>query len=335
MGSRSTAAVLVAAFALGVTSAASAEAPSTDPAIADARRYFLDGVALVQKAQWAEALSEFEQSERLHPHPVTTFNRGACERALGRYTRARRSLLRALQAKDDAGNPLPEVYASDARAFLGEMDQAIAHVTLSITPGGATISVDGRPLVQPEDKGAWLAGVSEPGPGTVAPEGRFEVELDPGAHVFTLSRKGYNDAVVSRVLTPGGHLELALELDRLPAMLRVRSPVSDALVRLNNEDLGPVPVDALRPAGSYRLVVGRSGFEDYETNVMLSPGGETTLTARLQEEHIPLTKRWWFWVGSAAVITLGAVATYALTRPQPSPQPYEGGTTGWVLNPKQ
>src|SRR5579859_6898324 len=57
--------------------------------IVEARQKFVEGAALVKNAQWADAETAFEESARLHPHAVTTFNIGACERAMGRYTKAR------------------------------------------------------------------------------------------------------------------------------------------------------------------------------------------------------------------------------------------------------
>src|SRR5260221_14539435 len=62
----------------------------------EARQAFREGVTLVKKAQWAEALLAFERSARLRPHPTTTFSIGACERALGRYVRAGAAFRRAL-----------------------------------------------------------------------------------------------------------------------------------------------------------------------------------------------------------------------------------------------
>ncbi|HXK20616.1 MAG TPA: hypothetical protein VNG33_22550, partial [Polyangiaceae bacterium] len=77
------------------TPAAKAEAPSAaasepaDPALEEARRSYREGVERVQQARWGEALAAFERSETSRKHATTTFNIGACERALGHYTRAR------------------------------------------------------------------------------------------------------------------------------------------------------------------------------------------------------------------------------------------------------
>src|SRR6187402_143183 len=73
--------------------AAKVDAAKVDPPqVVKARELFVRGTTLVQSAQWAEALDAFEQSAALRPHPITTYNIGACERALGRYTVARERL---------------------------------------------------------------------------------------------------------------------------------------------------------------------------------------------------------------------------------------------------
>ena len=102
---------------------------------------------------------------------------------------------------------------------------------------------------------------------------------------------------------------------------------------VDTRDVGPVPVSVLRHGGNYRVLVSKEGYEPYEARVLVQPGEATNLRAQLLEEKTPLTKRWWFWTAAAAVLAGGALATYALTRPDPEPPPYDGGSTGWVVRP--
>src|SRR5581483_3860869 len=111
-----------------------------DP-VAEARAHFREGAELVEKAQWAEALAAFEHSARLRAHPITQFNIGACERALGRYTQARATLAAAVA---DASGQLPESLQADARAWLAEIDRLLAHLALRVEPADATVALDGR-----------------------------------------------------------------------------------------------------------------------------------------------------------------------------------------------
>src|SRR4051812_5017686 len=76
-------------------------ARADDPtAVAKAREEFTRANEAGKKAQWAEALQAFERSAKLRPHAVTTFNIGVCQRAMGNYTLARDTLLRALTEND-------------------------------------------------------------------------------------------------------------------------------------------------------------------------------------------------------------------------------------------
>lgn len=314
---------------------AAAEASSPNAAeasVEEARRAYREGVERVQQARWGEALAAFERSQASRGHATTTFNIGACERALGHYTRARGAFERALSEGQARPGELAEALASDARAYIAEINAILVGLSLSITPPGAKITLDGRPLTQLEN-GELVAGLSLPGEGSAAPSGRFTVRLDPGVHVITLRRRGYSDAVVNRTFAPGSSARLQLELDLLPATLKIAATVPGALVKVNGVDVGPAPVDVLRPAGLQQVLVTKRGFEPYEASVNANAGEEVSLRARLSEEKLQLTKHWWFWSGAAAVLAGGAVLTYALTRPAPSPPPYEGGSTGWVVHP--
>src|SRR5262249_26574917 len=84
--------VLVLAILRANNAVAQSPTALEDEPTTRARALYLEGVENVQKSQWAEALFAFESSAKLRPHATTTFNVGACERALGRYARAQATL---------------------------------------------------------------------------------------------------------------------------------------------------------------------------------------------------------------------------------------------------
>lgn len=305
-----------------------------DAAKAQARAEFQRASELAKAESWVDALATFQRSHELFAHPSTLFNIGMCERVLGRFTRARENLKAAL-----ADAALPSSLADEARAYLGEIEGLLTHVTVELSPPEAGIAVDGRPLsIEPGAKSpAMVAGIRPPGPGEPAPpsrEGRpgvFELVVDPGTRVFVLSRKGFRDIVRQERLAPGGRPRLTLALERLPATLRIEANVPGSAVRLDDVDVGTPPLELSRPPGVYRVVVAKPGFVSHEMNVTVEPGEEAKLDASLKPEEVPLTKRWWFWASAAGVLAGGAVLTYALTRPEPTPEPYNGGSTGWVV----
>ena len=329
-------AALGSLVALVLAGPAALAQPAEDRPAHDARAEFVRGTELVEDAQWAEALAAFERAAQLRSHAVTTFNIGACERAMGRYGRAKLTFERALAEHGASGAAqLSESLVVETHGYVAEIERLLAHVTVTLVPSSASIAVDGRPLQVVSAKGAapvTLAGVRGPGPGEAAPAKTFTVVIDPGPHVFALSRKGFTDAVVQKTLAPGSTLALKLELDLLPATHRIESNRKGALVTVNDRDVGPVPVDVARPAGRYHVTVRQQGFENYDADVVVKPGELTQLRASLKPEQRAITRRWWFWTAAAVVVTGTAVGTYFATRPDPTRPELSGGSLGWKVS---
>jgi PEGA domain len=308
-----------------------------DPVVTQARKAFLEGVELTHQSQWGDALTAFERSARLRPHAVTSFNLGACERALGRYVRARQWFRLTLdQYEKSAKRELSDQLAAEASAMLGELDRIVATFDVTVSPANAAIAVDGRPL---EAGGVdaqgplFLAGTRDPGAGEPIAVGKFRLAVDPGVHVVTFSRLGFSDAVINRTVGPGGVLPLRIELDRLPSTLRVESDRLGAIVSLNGVDVGPTPVELQRPAGLYHVLVQHKGYADYNTSVSTRPGERVDLLAKLPEVHRSLTEQWWFWAATGVVLVGVGVGTYFVTRSNPPAErpPVDTGGTGWMV----
>jgi hypothetical protein len=306
-----------------------------DPNLSRARTEFARGTELVSSARWAEALAAFEQSDQLRPHAITKFNIGACLRAMGRYTNARIALAEALE-RTRAHKELPAALVKEANAFLLEIDQLVVQVDTTIAPADARIAVDGHPLTledpsSTDPRPRVVAGVAPPGAGTRAPASSFVLILDPGPHVFLLSRKGFAAVAVRQSYPPGAKESLDLQLDRLPATLQVASNVPSAVVRVDGLDVGVAPVKLRRPAGEHQLEVRRDGYVTYRSEVLLRPGENVSMRAELARESQSLTSQWWFWTTAAVVVTGVAAGTYYATRPEPEPPPLNGGGLGWVV----
>ena len=314
-------------------------APSPDVADAktlEARKAFVAGNDLAKTSQWAQALAAFERSSELRPHPLTTFNMAVCERALGRLTRARVLFAKSITTSHDVAD-FPESRLEEARGYAATIEAELVRLDVKLAPRDAALSVDSRGL---EIDGAAAppiatAGLGKPGGTDVVPgKGSFTLVVDPGTHFFRVVAKGYADVSVTKTFAPGTHTKLDLELDRLPATFRISSNVEKPIVTIDGADVGLAPVAISRPAGTYRIVVRKEGFDTFDTKVAVLAGQDVDMPARMAEEKIPLTKRWWFWTAIGTALAGGAVLTYALTRETPSPPPYSGGTTGWVATPK-
>jgi PEGA domain len=318
-----------------VVAALFAGAPARADDIEQAREAFRDGSTLAKDAQWGAALAAFEKSSMLHASAGTTFNIAVCERALGQYVRARRTFQRALDERKSEAE-LPESSVADIKRFLGEIDGVVGAVDVSLAPADAAVAVDGQPLelVSSTAGGAagptLLAGTLPAGPGKAPPAAKFRVVVDPGAHVFVVSREGFADAVKTITVRPGEKTRLDLTVERLPASLAVSADRSEAVVTVNALDVGIAPVELSRPAGKYHVVVRRPGFVPYEVDAALQPGQKTELRAKLEPEQQSLLGRWWFWTAAGVVLAGAAVTTYAVTRPEPRRPPLDGGGLGWA-----
>lgn len=327
---------LVVSLLLLALSALARSAHAAEPdedATALARAEYARGNELARAMQWGEALGAFEASLRVRPHALTLYNVGVCERVLGRATRARERFREALaRAEADPAELAPSL-REEAAGFVAEYGRVLARVPVKLSPSSAGLAVDGRPLRERREGDRFIleAGLEAPGIGRPPPSESFELELDPGTHVITVSRPGYRDVVVTRDFVGGAGPTLELVLARLPATLHVSASQPNALVRVGPIDVGLAPVDVVRPPGSYRVVVSSEGYTTFVNDVTLAPGAETALRAELAVARVPLTKRWWFWTAAAVVLTGAAVATYAITRAPPEPAPYDGGTAGWVV----
>jgi serine/threonine-protein kinase len=171
-----------------------------------ARSAFVSGAKLSSQSRWEEALAEFERSAALRAHAGTTYNIAYCLRALGRYTRARKTFLRALEQNRAAGgNELGESLVADSMTYLKEIEARVSRVRLSILPQNATVTVDGRPLelidagTQPPTLSAGTAETTEAG---VVPGGEAVLLVDPGDHIFVVSHPSYHAKAVTRTFAP-------------------------------------------------------------------------------------------------------------------------------------
>jgi PEGA domain len=305
------------------------DAPKVDPGdpVERARALFAEGIAAVKHNEWGEALAKFEASSALRAHAVTTYNMGACYRAMSRYTRARAHFASALK-RHTTEDELPPHLLEESQRYLGEIDRVLARVPMVVKPGSAKVTVDGAPLAARD--GVWIAGTLPSGPGD-AIGGSAKLWLDPGAHVIVVSAKGYEDRVLNRTLTPGDNPRLAVALEPLRAQLVVRSTQPEARVTLDGRDIGAVPLELRRAAGVYRLRVTADGYEPYESSVQLQSGKEHTVRADLLADSPSVLESWWFWTAAGVVVTGAIVGTYFATRPEPTRPPLTGGGLGWVV----
>jgi hypothetical protein len=304
-------------------------APEVDAATERARVAFTRGVAYARLEKWHEALASFEIAAKNHDLPLVQFNIALGQRALGRYVAARETTARVLAGSREG---LAEADITDLSALSEEFEKILVEAEVTLDPPTAALSIDGRALTRSSPSQPWLAGIAPPGSRPVS-EKHFTVVLDPGVHVIRATRKGHQDVVVKKSFRAGERTKLDLRLDELPATIHIKSVPDGAIVRVGEREVGLAPIQFERKAGNYQLEVVQDGYEPYTAKLDLSAGERVDLTAEMVVHDPSILTRWWFWGAAGVVIAGGAVLTWALTRPDPEPPPYEGGTTNWVAQP--
>jgi hypothetical protein len=314
-----------------------APVPGPDDAVkTEARNFFYEGVELTKKREWAEALAAFEKSHQLVPRALTSLNVATSEIALGRYVRARIVLKRALSEHEASGGELAAERLAELNGKLLVVESRLVRLRVKVLPSEVALSIDGRPIVAIDsDKKVFAAGVAPPGPAERVPGESFSLVLDPGNHVFIFSGEGMKDAVSNQSFDGGEEeRELVFEMNKLPARMKITSSEADAIVKVGSIDVGAAPVEVSRPAGVYPVVVQKDGFVPYEASISVKAGEETKINAVLVKESFNVAEQWWFWTSIAGALGTAAVVTYFVVRPEPEPPPYDGGSTGWVVQSK-
>ncbi len=296
-----------------------------------ARTAFREGAALVEQSEWASALTAFERSLQIRPHALTLYNIGVCQRFLGRSTLARGTLRRALERADATGE-MPTLFLDQTRAYLAEVETKLARLTIRVSPVTTRIAIDGRPLAPEGHPGVLVAGIAGVGAATSVGQEHFEVLVDPRPLVITFSLEGHDTIEMKREPKPSSTEEVTVSMTEQPAQLRIASSVAGAVVRVDGVDVGIAPVSVSRPPGVRVVTVTNVGYVPYESKLTLKPGQVFPLDAQLSPEKPGLTRKWWFWSGSAVLLAGVGIATYFIVRPAPQRPATDPGGLGWVAD---
>jgi len=295
-----------------------------DPASA-AREAFRRGTELARAAQWKDALIAFERSQDLRPHAVTTYNIAFCERAIGRYSRARKFFAKALSDhKARGGVELPENLVVAADEYLVELDRKLARLTISLSPADGAVAVDGVPLellASQVGRPLMIAGTREAGLPEAVGTASFELLLEPGRHKLVISRAGYQDGVLDRAVGAGDRGEL--ELRALPLSLPPSEPARETTAP------NRLPVYAALGIGAAGLTVGvvagivaigKNGkLDQLCPNKQCGPDADSTLDAAHTASDIATAG---FIVGGVGAAT--GLALWWLAKPS-APGPQQSG----------
>src|ERR1700722_1129456 len=107
---------LVASVALAAPARADRPATAGDDATERGRKAYVRGVDLARREEWGEALAAFEEAAAARDATLVEFNIAYCQRALGHYVAARRTIRAVL--RDPTG--LAPSQVEDSKAYAAE-----------------------------------------------------------------------------------------------------------------------------------------------------------------------------------------------------------------------
>ena len=134
-------------------------------------------------------------------------------------------------------------------------------LSISSTPDGATVSVDGQ------NKGTTP----------------LNLTLLPGSYSVKVTKTGYKN--YAKTVTVGADLTTKVNavLERTTGTLSVASTPTGATVYINNQNKGKTPLKLILSSGSYSVKITKDGYEDYTKTVTVTANSTTTVNAALEE----------------------------------------------------
>jgi tetratricopeptide (TPR) repeat protein len=240
--------------------AAPAEQKPEDATKAEAARRFERGLTLFNAGDNAGALAEFKRIYEILPNPVVLFNIGLVYAAMARPVDAVDALESAVQS-----NALSAKDLERAQATLADQKARVARLSVTTTPEGARIEIDGvqvarTPLTAP-------------------------LRIAEGNHIVGAVAEGF--APARKELVVAGNVDASLHLDLVPqqskqlANLSLRSATLGAEVRVDGQSAGTTPLSTsitLSP-GVHVLELARAGYVAGRREIELGAGamGEVVL----------------------------------------------------------
>lgn len=257
--------------------------PAQPAQVEEAKRHFEQAVALFNDGNYSAALAEFQAAYQARPAPQVLYNIGLTEKALFRYPEAIDALNRYL-----AGSPnlAPEARARTLE-LIGEMKALLADVTLSVTPPGATITVDGRVLGQ------------APLP---------VVQLAAGAHSIEVAKDGYRAERRDLMVTAGVPAKMSVALAAIPrtGKVHIAASVPQAMISIDGKPVGLAPLDVELLQGGHQLAVSAPKYDVHRSELVVAAGQTRTVEITLDRtQH--LYQKWYFWTPIAAVAAGAAI----------------------------
>lgn len=231
-----------------------------DPADVEYETHLDNGVKLYQSGNFSGALIEFEAAYKARPKASPLINEALCYREQHKYPEAVRALERALGEHADTMDAKNKQAAEKA---ISEMKALFAHLSLSVEPKTAKVTVDGD-----EKKADELASIA----------------LGPDAHVVVVEAEGYRTRTEKVVLAAGDTRALAIALESTMGQLHITAQHPDTPIEVDGRVVGKGEWSGPVDQGSHSVrLVGESDTAPVDVAV----GGITTIDKRAKPKDGP------------------------------------------------
>jgi tetratricopeptide (TPR) repeat protein len=190
-----------------------------DASTTQAKAHFEKAERLYQRAQYAEAIAEFEAAYRIRPHGVLLYNVGRCYEQLGDIPHALRNYRGYLREVPNAPD------RETIEAAIGSLERrlrtkGVQQLLVYATPDAARVALDGRDL-----------GTSP-----------VSAEVVPGSHHLAVSLDGFSANERDFVMPADKSLELEVSMTRAAEV--AQAPAPPPLVTVPNVEPAPPFVSA-------------------------------------------------------------------------------------------
>ena len=294
-----------------------------------ARNDFKKGVELFKAGKLSEALSSFQSSYSLFPHPKTLLNIANCYEVMLNFPSAIEYYNKFLK---ESGEEIKEEEKKDVEEKVKKLLEKVSTIEFS-GEGEIEVIVD-------DQKGINL----------IAPD---KIYISAGKHSIVVKKEEkivYDKTIHSKAgeketikITPPPSVELtpvAPPVDKAtenkpeekkeletpkPAPLKkfvditeetkgtlfISSTVDDSLITINGKTLGKTPIEQKLKAGNYKVNVGYPGLPSWEKIVEVHPGKTTDV-----EVDLKATKKkpapYWIITASAALVSVALWSGFGL-----------------------